>query len=464
MKRLLCCLLLLLTAGSVSAAAAEPRAVFGTDLTARLAAYKTGHAKMIAKGDGQPFDHAFRSSVDAAKAHPWDVQMITQSTEAVSAGETVALVFAIRDANGGGHMGVKLMDKGGATLFRQELKPDGTWRKAIMSAKATADCAAGDLKLILFFGQQKQECMVAEASVLAFPAGTKPAFPAALEALPEMGGAKAAPAPTSAAAGTTAAPAEAAAPAPAAPFVMPTLPPLDTTTPRYVVLKIDDLKAPINPRFKRIADYIDGKSLKCSFGIIANSLEADNPAAFDWIRKHAVENGGRFEFWFHGYDHAMNMEVEGKPCKAEFSGPPYAYQLEHFAKGCKLMKERVGFPFRTFGAAGNAVDATGVRVLEENPEIRVWLFGPPNAKTSKVVIPRAPELEYAVGKVSLEAFVKAYVPKRTQVCVALQGHGAQWDDAMFADFQRIVELLQADGRTFVTPCEYADIVTAAAKK
>ena len=461
MKHLILCLMLLL-AGSVLAAdpAPAPRSVFAADLTARLAAYKSGHAKMVAKGEGQPFDHAFRSSVDAAKAHPWDVQMIAQSTEAISAGETVALVFAIREANGGGHMGVKLMDKGGATLFRQEIKPDGTWRKAMISAKASADCAAGDLKLILFFGQQKQECMVAEAAVLAFPAGTKPTFPAALDALPEMSGAKPTAAP--AASATTG---EAAAPAaPSAPFVMPTLPPLDTKTPRYVILKIDDLKAPINARFKRIADYIDSKNLKCSFGIIANSLEADNPAAFDWIRKHAIENGGRHEFWFHGYDHAMNMEVDGKPCKAEFSGPPYAYQSEHFAKGCKLMKDRVGFPFRTFGAAGNAVDATGVRVLEENPEIRVWLFGPANAKSSKVVIPRSPELEYAVGKISLEAFVKGYLPKRTQVCVALQGHGAMWDDAMFADFQRIVELLQADGRIFVTPSEYADIVTGAAKK
>lgn len=29
-----------------------------------------------------------------------------------------------------------------------------------------------------------------------------------------------------------------------------------------------------------------------------------------------------------------------------------------------------------------------------------------------------------------------------------------WSDEMFADFQHIVELLQADGRIFFTPYEY----------
>jgi len=449
-RSLLCLLLLSVTA--VRAADPAPRTVFAADLTARLAAYKSGHAHLVPKGEGQPFDAALCASVAAATPHPWDVQMIVQSTGPMTAGETLALVFAIRDASGGGHMGIKLTNKG-QTLQRQELKPDGTWRKVMLTAKVGDDCAPGDLTLIFFFGQQKQESMLANAAVLAFAPGTTPVFPPELDALPEMAGAK-----------PTAAPAEAAVPAaPAGPFVMPVLPPLDTTTPRFVILKIDDLKTPVNARFKRVADYIESKSLKASFGIIANSLETDNPAAFDWIRKHAVENGGRFEFWFHGYDHAMGVVVDGKQCVAEFSGPPYAYQSEHFAKGCKLMKERVGFPFRTFGAAGNAVDATGVRVLEENPEIRVWLFGPANAKSSKCVIPRSPELEYAVGKVSFDAFLKGYQPKRTQVCVALQGHAASWSDEMFAEFQHIVDLLLADGRTFVTPYEYFQLKTGAAE-
>lgn len=451
MKRFLTCALLL-ASSLAQAADPGPHAVFGTNLTARLAAYKSGRAHIVPKGEGQPFEHAFLSSVAAAATHPWDVQMIAKSTEAVPAGETLTLTFAIRDAAGGGHMGVKLMDKASRTLLRQEIKPDGAWRKVMFTAKVGADCAAGDLTLILFFGQQRQESMVAEVSVLAFAPGSTPAVPAALASLPEI--ARARPAAASAATAPV---------APAGPFVMPTLPPLDRATRRFVVLKFDDMqginnrKTPVHSRFQRLADYIEGKKLKASFGIIAKSLEEDNPGYYAWIRKHAVENGGRFEFWFHGYDHAMDMDVAGTHCKAEFSGPPYAYQSEHFARGCKLMKERVGFPFRTFGAPGNAVDATGVRVLEENPEIRIWLFGAALTKSSKFIIPRSPELEYAVGKVSFAAFLKGYQPKRSQICVALQGHPTHWDDAMFVEVQHIVEVLQADGRIFVTPYEYFQV-------
>ena len=247
---------------------------------------------------------------------------------------------------------------------------------------------------------------------------------------------------------------------PAGPFVMPVLPPIDTSTSRFVILKFDDLKGfdnpkkPVHARFQRLANYIENKEIKASFGIVANSLQETNTPFCDWINKHAIEKGGHFEFWFHGYDHAMNMAVDGKTCNAEFSGPSYAYQSEHFTKGCKLMQERVGFPFRTFGAAGNAVDAIGVRVLEEHPEIKVWLFGKAQNGCTKFVLTRSPELEHSVGKVSFEAFLKGYTSRRTQLCMTLQGHPAMWSDEMFADFQRIVELLQADGRIFLTPYEY----------
>lgn len=441
------CSLLFAATSSARAEDSATRSVFGADLTARLAAYKSGRAHLVPKGEGQPFATAFCASVAAKMPHAWDVQMIVKSTEAVTAGDTLSLVFAIKDATGGGHMGVKLMDKAGKTLLREEIKPDGVWRKAIFTAPVASAYAPGDLTLILFFGQQRQESMIAEAAVLACGSGRKPALPPELATLPDMAEARPVAAPV-------------APVVPAGPFVMPVLPAIDTNTPRFVIFKFDDLKAinnpksPVHGRFQRLVDYIESKELKASFGIIANSLEEANPAYYDWISKHAIEKGGRFEFWFHGYNHAMNMVVDGKTCNAEFSGPSYAYQSENFTKGCKLMQERVGFPFRTFGAAGNAVDATGVRVLEEHPEIKVWLFGKEQKGCTKFVLARSPELEHSVGKVSFDAFIKGYTARRTQTCVTLQGHPGMWSDEMFADFQHIVELLQADGRIFLTPYEY----------
>lgn len=449
-RRLFPAALAALVAAASRGDAAEAHPVFGTDLTARLVDYKGSGAHLTPQGAGQPFAAALAISSPQQMPHPWDVQMIAQSAGAVAAGEELAVAFAIRDAAGGGHMGVKLMDKAGQTLLRQEIKPDGVWRLASFAAKAARAYAPGELTLILFFGQQKQESWIGDATVLASASGA-PALPAPLAALPALADARPVSRPA----------------APAGPFVLPTLPPLDTGTPRYVILKFDDLrglknpKSPVHGRFLRLAAMLEEKRLKASFGIIANTFEEPNPGFCEWVRAHALENGGRFEFWFHGLDHAMNTTVAGRPCKAEFSGPDYAYQAEHFAKGCALMQKSVGFPFRTFGAAGNAVDATGERVLGEHPEIKVCFFAPAQANCKQLVLNRSPELEYAVGRVSFDAFLKGYRGRRTQTYLALQGHPAMWSDEMLADFRHIVELLQADGRTFVTPYEYYQLCGAA---
>lgn len=105
-----CASLLLLAAACARGDASAARPVFGADLTARLAAYKGSRARALPQGEGQPFAAALTISSPKTMPHAWDVQMIAQSTEAVAAGEALALAFAIRDAGGGGHMGVKLMD------------------------------------------------------------------------------------------------------------------------------------------------------------------------------------------------------------------------------------------------------------------------------------------------------------------------------------------------------------------
>ena len=94
------------------------------------------------------------------------------------------------------------------------------------------------------------------------------------------------------------------------------------------------------------------------------------------------------------------------------------------------------------------------RPCRPHPEIKVCFFAPAQPGSDKLLLARSPELEYAVGKVSFDAFLKGYSGKRTQPYVALQGHPCMWSDEMFADFQHIVDLLLADGRTFVTPYEY----------
>ena len=91
----LSCSLFLLAAACALGGDAAARPVFGADLTARLAAYKADHARLVPQGEGQPFASALCVPVDKQMPHAWDVQMIVQSTDAVAAGDTLSVAFAI---------------------------------------------------------------------------------------------------------------------------------------------------------------------------------------------------------------------------------------------------------------------------------------------------------------------------------------------------------------------------------
>ena len=261
-------------------------------------------------------------------------------------------------------------------------------------------------------------------------------------------------------AGAADAPATPTAPAAApAPTTEP-LPPLDPNVRRFVILKFDDLRATtsktgVHWKFQRLADYLAERKMKAGFGVIANSLETAGDATIAWIKERAIENGGLFEFWHHGYDHGMGFDLNGTRCIAEFSGPPYEYQSEHFAKACTLLREKTGLTFRTFGSAGNATDANGLRVLEEHPEVKVWFFADPKVTTTKCVLKRVLNLEHAVGRVSCDTFLTKYRWQRGKnEYLALQAHPGMWSDESYAEFQKIVDLLAADKWEFTTAYEY----------
>lgn len=407
--------------------------------------------------EGQPFANALHVTVDAPTEHPWNLQVVGPSSVPVEAGDTLAVAFAIRAVSGNGLVVVKLQDAGNQALLRQNVAADTTWRKAVFPLVASSNYAAGGLRLAFFLGLQKQEIEMGGVTVLDFGKAIKPeqiALPA-LAALPAVS--RAVP---------PARPAATEAAVPAGPFTLPTLPPLTSIAPRYVMLKLDDLKglpAGVHPRFVRVADYLARSHLNLSFGIIVNSFDTAGDAAFAWIKAHAVENGGLIEFWNHGWDHAMKMQVDGVDCTAEFSGPSYAYQAEHMQKACKRMQEKTGLTFHSFGSAGNATDATGARVLEEQPDIKVWLYGDPKAKTTKFVLRRTLNLEDRVGHVSFDAFMKSYAGQRNIEYVLLQGHPGAWSDESFVEFQHVVALLVADKWTFTTPYAFYQLKTGGAK-
>lgn len=265
---------------------------------------------------------------------------------------------------------------------------------------------------------------------------------------------------------------DATGPAGAAPVVADTPASPATTSPASalplpnplvpVVFKVDDLVSTpdggVPERWKRVADLARERQIKFSVGIIANSLEGEKPVYFGWIKEQ--RETGLFEFWFHGYDH-KGWKEEGRDV-SEFKGTSYEHQKDHFVRSQALARKKLGFAFTTFGSPFNASDAVTARVLAEDSDITVWLYGDRANPAGKTVLDR-------VGAVSIEQplfvpnsakFIEGYAKHAAgRGCYVIQGHPAQWDDARWAEFVRIVDFLQANQIPVLTSVEAGAVVT-----
>lgn len=244
----------------------------------------------------------------------------------------------------------------------------------------------------------------------------------------------------------------------AKPFVMPKLP----ETPVPVVLKVDDLSTGggnVPKNWKRITDFAKERKIKLSIGIITQSLETANPSYINYIKE--LHANGLFEFWFHGYDHKMWDEGDKK--LQEFKGTSYEHQKDHFVKSQTLAKEKLGFTFAVFGSPFNGFDANTSRVLQEDTDMKVFLYGDLADKSSgKVILDRvgAVNIENPLFVPSSEKFITGYAKtaKGRKFFVA-QGHPNQWDDARWAEFVKIVDFLQQNQIPIIFAEEAAALAT-----
>lgn len=228
--------------------------------------------------------------------------------------------------------------------------------------------------------------------------------------------------------------------------------PAITTT--YVILKLDDVTNG-TPQWRRTLDYLKGRNIKASAGIICNSLESGKQAYYDWLKE--VQQTGLVEFWLHGYDHKQWKE-DGKDVW-EFSGPSLEQQKEHIAKSQQLARQILGAPFAAFGAPFNRTDAATVQALAADPDIKVVLYGNPKDAAD---LPKALILDRTEMNIEAPLFVPNFQKIRqdyevmagTRDCFVIQGHPNQWTDERFAEFQKLVEYLQSQGVVFTTPSEY----------
>ena len=239
--------------------------------------------------------------------------------------------------------------------------------------------------------------------------------------------------------------------------------------PPLIVLKFDDVKqfkgGDVHGRWKRLADYLEKKQIKGGFGVLCETLNEATPQYVQWFADR--RKAGFIEFWFHGYDHATHT-VEGVKFN-EFNKRSYEEQKERTAKSQALAKEKLGFAFTAFGPPGGvgsgSFDANTLRVMAEDPDIKVMMYPQPfdtigreyDSSGKLKILDRvwSVNLESAVGVPGFQAFLNGYAANPEREYFVLQGHPASWDDARFAEFERIIDFLVSQKAVFMTPSELA---------
>ncbi len=247
------------------------------------------------------------------------------------------------------------------------------------------------------------------------------------------------------------------------------MPPRDT--PPVIILKFDDVRqmgnGNVHARWKRLADYLESKRVKGGFGVICETLIDATPRYAQWFAGR--REAGFVEFWFHAYDHKTH-EIDGERFN-EFNRRSYEEQKARVARSQALAREKLGFAFTAFGPPGGvgsaSFDENTLRVMAEDPDIVVVMYPKPldtigreyDASGRLTILDRvwAVNIERAVGVPDFQRFLNGYAQNLDREYFVLQGHPASWDDARFAQFEKIVDFLVAQKAVFMTPTEYARV-------
>jgi peptidoglycan/xylan/chitin deacetylase (PgdA/CDA1 family) len=203
-----------------------------------------------------------------------------------------------------------------------------------------------------------------------------------------------------------------------------------------------------------VAEYAKARNIKVSFGIIASGLADNAPEFFQWVKDRNAE--GSIEFWNHGWDHGERVDAATGKKIQEFCGETYEYQKKHMADSNQLAREKLEFPFVSFGAPFNAIDATTVKVLEEDSDIKVWMYGDAKNPAGKVILTRDMiGIEYPTLLPSYSNFLENYAHNRGGGLHTMQGHPGGWGDDRWGQFVKIADFLIAQKAEFLLPRDFS---------
>jgi len=221
---------------------------------------------------------------------------------------------------------------------------------------------------------------------------------------------------------------------------------------QVIIFKFDDLSLGSQDDFQRVADIIVRKECKAGFGIIAKSCEDDGKKDAYYARVKNFVKTGRIEIWAHGYDHFLSGDTV-----TEFRTSSYQHQYEHFKKSLDLVQDRLGITMRTFGAPGNRSDKVTVSVINQFPQIEIFLFPFYSDSTSRQLLLKSRvDMERGTGNMNYEFFIKNYTANSGRPYMILQGHPGVWKEEGFEILEKIIDFLNEKGVTFMTAWEYKE--------
>lgn len=225
---------------------------------------------------------------------------------------------------------------------------------------------------------------------------------------------------------------------------------------KIIIIKADDL-TDITANWNRFFTMSRDKGVKVSAGIICNSLEGDKKAYIDWLKD--LQSTGWVEFWNHGWNHRRLKTDEGREI-SEFGGSGYEHQKKHYHDARMIMKDMLGLNPIAFGTPYNAKDADTVTVMNEDNALRMFFCVNVEGLSRNVVIAKMNlNGEHdGTGKPNFEKFKAHYAEKKEETFAALQFHPNSFGEEHFDAYAKILDVLIADGWTFLLPTEYVAIV------
>lgn len=226
-----------------------------------------------------------------------------------------------------------------------------------------------------------------------------------------------------------------------------------------IILKLDDLEAKgsaFNACIPTL-DYLAANKIKSGWGVMRMDDISESQIAMlkTFMGKTATNGEALFEIWHHGLDHSR----DNPSGTWEFSGTSYAFQKLHFDSASGILKNKLGITVRTFGAPYNHIDTTFLKVMSEDSNMKVLLFGKPApSKESGILnLDHRVNMERATGDVNHDFFVSNYNASKNKFTdyIVLQGHPPKWtSDSLRNEFKKIIAFLNFEGCEFVTPYGY----------